>query len=673
MLTLKKTPEGARELNSAAERAPQRGLKKIIRGQLILVLSTLLLLAALIFPMSVAWFTNVAQTGGMQFQAEAWGFDAGKITVSEPVAVMLPGDTGFVGLSVDNSGGKSAVRAAVQVNKSGLDAEMQRRVFFYVDEPRTVSFGEGEAAYTETVTRQYVAGSSYDYVYQIPRGECLTLAESYYSDAPLKWEWVYDMEGYYFIGSISQSGETQSSAVQIDTYLRPIEYRLEDAVFENGQLASIDGVPLAQFLKNVFDTDGFAGTLALTDSGEIHESAIRSVDGEPYYPVEVDETGCGVWAYLCSESEIQAAGRYDAEVGTVGVLPQTVTITVTVSNVEGDEIRVDSIQALTDRLRQVGGGETLTLSGDLTADAPIGIQENADVVLDLNGYAIFVNGVETDAFFTVPVGAHLTLLGGEVRGAGGTDGSSMTNSSAVLSRGGEVTLSGVKVTGFDTAVYVEDRETQADSVVRITNCDLTTEATAVFINGNGAETPADSRIIIQNSTIRSGYIGISGQGSDGRWGTELVVLDSTVEGHWAGIYQPQQQSTAVISGCSVSGYTGLVVKGGTATLYASTVTGTGEHQPAAAGSGFTDTGGGVYVEATYPWGASVILRGSENKIESMHGHALELFGNSGMGPGRLLAEGGAFSSGDGKADWNWNHIGTFSVPAVSGQQGLSEE
>lgn len=689
MLTQKKkTPRGAQQLNNAPKRAPRQGLKKTIRGQLILVISTLVLLVALIFPMSVAWFTNVTRTGDLQIETKAWGFDQDKITVSDSVAAMLPGETGFVELFVDNSGGVSAISAAVQVDKSKLSPEMQQRVFFYVDAPRTATFGEGDDAATESVTRQYLAGSGYDYVYSVPRGECLTLSELYYNDAPLKWEWVNDMVGYYFIGTVQPESsvnaeetvttETAAELVRIDAYLRPIKYDVDEAVFDaSGQLTQVGNVPLAEFLKNVFDTDGFESA-PLTESGEIDESVIQTVDGKPYYPVAVDENGYGVWAYLCDREELSEAETFDQRVATEGVLSQSVTITVTVTNVEGEEIPVSTAAELREQLRTVEAGRTLKLSEDLTAGEPFSLESNADVTIDLNGYAILFpsgEGEAESAAFTVPAGAKLTLLDGALHGPGGSVNAGETKQTAILCTGGTATVSGVKVTGFDTAVYVDDRAAGGDSLVKLNGCEFDTAATAVLLYGNGDATAARSRVIVQNCTIRSAYIGISGQGTntegDRRWGTELVVLNSSISGIWAGIYQPQQQSSAVINGCTITGYTGLVVKGGTVTMYASTVSGTGAyHDAEVAADGFIDTGGGVYVEATYPWSATVILRGEGNTVSSVEGYALELFGANGKGPGKLTAEGGTFSGRMGAS--HWNDIGTFSVPASTGPTDSTE-
>lgn len=678
-----KTPVDTRQSNDSGVNGTQKRLKNTVKGQLIMTGCALLLVIVLIFAMSVAWFTNVAQTGGLQFQTEAWGFDIENIKISQTGAMyqLSPGSVGFVPLTIDNSSSSSAVNAVVNIDKTGIRPEMQQRIFFYVDAAETYSFGtndevsaeaegisalaENEGTYTETVTRIYLGSEEAEsYKYSVPAGEILTLTEAYYSDAPLKWEWVYDMTGYYFRGTVEEAG------VVVSEYLRPIRYDLNDAVFdleptENyGQLVRVGDKPLSAFLKEIFDTDGYEGTLALTD-GEIDPQAYVKIGNRVYYKVSVDEDGQGIWAYLCNYTDTKAAGEYDNALSETEAEQMIVTVKVTVSNVESKTTTVSTVEDLRDMM-QSNEDQVIRLSQDVTASEPFVVPENVSATVDLNGHTIVYSGGETAySLFTVPQGAELTLVNGELHGNGDDNsGTSATETTAISCMGGKATISGLKVTGFDTAVFADDRNTGTDSVIKISDCDFDTNSTAVFVYGNGSETSNQSRIIIQKSKIKSNYIGISGQGTnkadDQRWGTELVVANSEIEGRWAGIYQPQQQSSTTIYGCTIRGYTGIAVKGGTVNIYASEITGTGEHAEAgASSSGWTDTGDGVYVEASYGWGATVVLRGMGNRVESKNGYALELFGVSGKGPGKLLVEGGTHVSELGKI--KWNEIGTFTI------------
>jgi len=180
-------------------------------------------------------------------------------------------------------------------------------------------------------------------------------------------------------------------------------------------------------------------------------------------------------------------------------------------------------------------------------------------------------------------------------------------------------------------------------------------------------------VIIQDSTLTAGYIGISGQGNDDRYGTELVVLNSEIEGYYTALYHPQRESKAFISGSELSGITGVVVKGGVVTIEDSKVTGTGPYAvAAAAGSGFVDTGDGVYVEAVYGSTATVILKG-ENEIISENAYAVDLFGQKDKGPGKMMIYGGSHTGAKGSAFWNGIGIfeiygGTYTGDLVSPQE-----
>ena len=224
-----------------------------VKGQLIMAGVALLLVVVMTFAMTVAWYTNVVQTGGLQFQTEAWGFDLADIQVADPEVIykISPGAAGFVPLTINNSTGAEKILAVVNVSKSmetdtaDLDSaagenitvtdaaidntaptdmtvdvteELRKRVFFYVDTPQTYRFGEGEYVQEETVSRVYLGNEETEsYQYIVEAGDILVLTEAYYSDVPLKWERVFDMEGYYFRGTVSED------TVSVEEYLRPIK------------------------------------------------------------------------------------------------------------------------------------------------------------------------------------------------------------------------------------------------------------------------------------------------------------------------------------------------------------------------------------------------------------------------------------------------------------------
>ena len=74
-----------KKLNKSNETGSAAALKKAqkkIFWQAGLALTTIVLTIVIVFTMTSAWYTNVVQTSGMVFQAEAWGFD-GEIVVAQ--------------------------------------------------------------------------------------------------------------------------------------------------------------------------------------------------------------------------------------------------------------------------------------------------------------------------------------------------------------------------------------------------------------------------------------------------------------------------------------------------------------------------------------------------------------------------------------------------------------
>ena len=173
----------------------------------------------------------------------------------------------------------------------------------------TEAAGEATEAAGETAARIYLGASAPEnYVYTILAGQKLTMNDIYYNDVPIKWEWVYDMVGYYFRGTINPSAEI---AIDLIEYVRPIEYDYSKAVFETDidtaktvhQLLQVDGVSVADFLTEISAEDGYMGTIDATKA--------VAVGNQIYYPVQVDGNGYGVWAYLCTLEEVEAGIAYD--------------------------------------------------------------------------------------------------------------------------------------------------------------------------------------------------------------------------------------------------------------------------------------------------------------------------------------------------------------------------
>jgi hypothetical protein len=197
------------------------------------------------------------------------------------------GSSGIIPITVDNSEGSNAIRVRTTVSKSEMDEELQKRIYFYADTAKTYEFpvdseetvaGENSESSenskssdnSETVSRVYIGETDDDnYIYKVEAGQKLTLIEDYYNDVPIKWQWVYDLEGYYFRGSVTtETTDGTTPGATVEEYIRPIEYDYDSAVFDRNetvqtedgeftanrnyhQLLSIGATTLEDFLKSL--------------------------------------------------------------------------------------------------------------------------------------------------------------------------------------------------------------------------------------------------------------------------------------------------------------------------------------------------------------------------------------------------------------------------------------
>lgn len=584
--------------NSASVLAQMR---KRIAIQAALALTTITLTVIIIFAMSAAWYTNIVHTSGMTFDVEAWGFN-GQITSNMVPIVAGPGDDGVISLEVaSDSNSPSAV--SVSFSKSQMPSQMQKRIFFYVD-TNTVRNGE-------SLSRVYL-NSRESYTYNLFSQGKLTLNEQVHNDAQLKWRWVYDVLGYYVQGSPITLADGEVT-LAVTEYLRPIEYDYDSATMEyvtkdgvtTMELKTVDGTRTPEeFLVWFSENDGYEGKI----NPEI------MVGG--YYPVDVDEDGSGVYAYLCSYAEIQQNTAYDTALGQ-GKLPNdkppySARLMVSAQKSKNSVVTVASLSGLRTAMEQ-GSADVIELTDDITIgmDEVLTIAAGQDLMLDLMGHQI----ITTDPN-TVPVqvaeGGSLTMVNGSLvfRNENGLE----SETYAIQVVGAEVVMSNVNLSGYELGMRVADNsgETARDSSIRLVGCNWSTNDCAVLVYGNGSDSARLTQVIIENSVIHSNDITICGNGNvgnatdGGNYGTDIQILNSTVTSNpdrmFSAIYQPQKDSVLTIYNSRISGYTGIAVKGGTVNIVGSTVEGLGAGMDVIekfSNSGFNDTGDAVYVETNY--------------------------------------------------------------------------
>lgn len=611
MLRKKNKEKSAQKQNNVLQT-----LRKKVVVQAIIAFQTIIITVALIFGMSTAWYTNVLQSGGLQFEAEAWGFTGEVMVSTEPIKAG-PGDSDMIGLTVTNMGAQ-AVDIALNASKSQMDGEMQKRLFFYVDAQQTRA---GEA-----MERVYI-NTRDSFTYSVLGYGELIVTPQRANDASLKWHWVYDMLGYYFLGTVSQDGTGVNA--DVSDYLRPVEYDLDKAVFKDGVLESVDGKTVEDVIAELSATDGYEGQLV----------PVEDLPG--YYQVDVDENGYGIWMYLCNWAQIQQATTYDSNLGKEAAdallsgEPQQsfiarLTVIGQVKNAQ--PVPVSSVQQLQEQL--LSGG-TVALQNNLALDQSLILSPGEKTMLDLNGYTL--TGPAGAPVIKVTEGTDLTVVNGRLDNGN-------TAVEAISIKGGSLTLQDVDVvSNAGDAVYISDAAGIENTRVRIFGSRLSAKECAVYMRGNGEKSAGRTQVFIENSELSSDYITIMGNGTATYWGTEVQLYQSTLYGKYAAVYQPQSDSLTRVVESTLSGICGIVIKGGDLDVVSSTITGTGDKQePKVEGSGYTDTGDALFVDTSYKKPITVTVSG-DSKFISTNSYAVQVFEPEGQFADVVIL-GGEYSS-----------------------------
>lgn len=593
--------------------------------QALFALAALATLGVLLYSLTTAWYTNVAETTELVFETESWGFE-GQVKALDTGLLLAPGQSACAALSVTNDG-EQINQITVTVDKSAMAEKLQKRIYFYVPAEAKESDKTADRVYLSTY-----GGYSYRVM---PKSTLLLTADSA-ADAPVRCEWVYDVLGYYVYGTLDKDGQliTGKENVEAPVYIRPVEYDYDKATFQDDRLLTVDGVKVDDFVKDLLAADGYK------DAGTVKK-------GE-YYAVNTTGTSgdeqTGLWLYFCTQPEIEAATVLDTRIGTYRYLveqkdKQGKSIELTAEQTEkykdvaelldgakatiqiaGQNLRtsiadVTAAENLTAALEQ---GESVRLAGDMTLEKAVTIPADKDVIIDLNGKQLTTAVVGQPVLKGAP-GSSITVLNGTIDGGSRDTAVHLVGSSAAFSG---VTIQGRLLIDDNN----ENNEDGAVSVVRLSNCTLKTvgdEQVGVHVFGNGAASSSRTVLLVEDCTIESTFAGILGNGSDDCYGTDIQVLNSTVKGKYAGIYQPQRGSRLLVQNSTVEGMTGIAIKGGTVTIRNCIVNGTAEkgfvpmeEEVKASRNGWLDTGAGVYVEANYDWADEITLTITDSTVSA---------------------------------------------------------
>lgn len=592
--------------------------------QALFALAALATLGVLLYSLTTAWYTNVAETTELVFETESWGFE-GQVKALDTGLLLAPGQSACAALSVTNDG-EQINQITVTVDKSSMPEELQKRIYFYVPAAAKES--------DKTANRVYL--STYGgYSYRVMPKSTLLLTADSAADAPVRCEWVYDVLGYYVYGTLDEKGQliTGREDVEAPAYIRPVEYDYDKAIFQDDKLLTVGEVKVEDFVKELLAADGYKNADTTTKVGDYYAVNTTGTSGS-------EQTG--LWLYLCTQPEIKAATVLDTRIGTYrylleqkdeqgNAIPLTeeqeykdvaalldgakATIQIAGQNLRTSIADVTAAENLTAALKQ---GKSVRLAGDMTLEEAVTIPADKDVIIDLNGKQLTTAVVGQPVLESAP-GSSITVLNGTIDGG--------SRDTAVQLVGSSAAFSGVTIQG---RLLIEDNNKSNEdgtvSVVRLSNCTLKTvgdEQVGVHVFGNGAASSSRTVLLVEDCTIESTFAGILGNGSDDCYGTDIQVLNSTVKGKYAGIYQPQRGSRLLVQNSTVEGMTGIAVKGGTVTIQNCIVNGTAEEgflptedQVKASRNGWLDTGAGVYVEANYDWADEITLTITDSTIST---------------------------------------------------------
>lgn len=284
---------------------------------------TVLMIGAILFALTSAWYTNTIQANEITLKTAKWNFD-GTITLDGEkdgtlgLGDLYPGDTRPLPVTIVNQDTRG-VNVRVEADKSKMESpEMQQRLYLYVEVTDET---------TNTKTRRYINSLS-GYLYQVNANQTLRITDAVLTPKEnekqdkntLHLQWVYDMTGYFLLGTVTENNNTITVAGKTaDTqpeYLMPVTYDLDRAQFgTDGKISSVSEYQETTKTYATTDRGNYLKLLFEQYISEYNSNAKpytreTTVHGS-YYAVDVDANGYGVWLYLPDKAAIEAAAEWD--------------------------------------------------------------------------------------------------------------------------------------------------------------------------------------------------------------------------------------------------------------------------------------------------------------------------------------------------------------------------
>ena len=348
---------------------------------------------------------------------------------------------------------------------------------------------------------------------------------------------------------------------------------------------------------DIWTAYGAGGSIAglLQDGNKVDKVSASNVD------ITTDSDYC--MGYIAGNGECSTITNATVNNVTVSVDDEEITPADAVASVDG-VIYFNLSEA-------IAAGGTVTLLRDVTLTSTLKILTGAKVVLDLNGHVLDGTG---NVRIAIASYGDLTVKDSSAEQTGVIKAGIGTAGNAVNICGGTFTLESGAIYSLNNAILIDEEAATVNIKGGSITAEPNTKNSAVMyvsstsnsvINITGGEVVGYNGILLWNNTTinmtggsiaAQGSLGIQGNGANDN--TEINISgDAEVSGHYAAIYHPQDGKLNISGDATLTGWTGVVVKGGDINISGGTISGTGEaaaYQPVS--SGFVDTGDGLYIE-----------------------------------------------------------------------------
>lgn len=589
-------PKENEDLASALQRT-----KDNIKRQASLAFASVAMTLVLGFAMTVAWYSNILHTSELTFKAADWEFQfegSANIGANNEFEI-APGESGVIEFSVANVSDKanvlgkstnvSTIGVQVNIDKSEMSV-MEPRVYFYVEETKTIN--------EEEVERQYLSRQD-SYRYVVYPGRTLTITKDYSNDYNLKWHWVDEVVGYYVRGVLQADGTVKNAE-----YIRPIEFDSGKATYDqDGNLIMVNGIDVETFiLDNYLKKDGIQG-VEYTKIGQYYEVAPE------------------LYIYLCKQDEVIGQNEIDKTLRDIED-PSAYAAKIMLTGVKADGNSI-SVSSSADLLSYINDGyDILNVESDLKIEDDFTIEDGTDVVIDLQGHDLILNTT-----INAQEGSSIGLMNGTIT-------TEQEENVFLEGENTEIYLDNIILENFKNGIEINDDDCVEDSHIYITQCEMTTSDMVIYLRGNGEKSSRKTSLVIENSDLISkDYIAVTGNGTVDIYGTDIQIISSTIKGYYAAIYHPMNASTLTIKKSTLEGMTGMAIKGGYITVEDTHILGTGTEEqiqnPANNNSGYSDTGDAVYIEdnyaVSYNHEIDLVIKGKNTSLISKNANALRVF------------------------------------------------